>query len=100
MAMHRCVVGLMAAQASAAMHVHAVDADPDIIADLRGMRDPVHYSMAFKTDRIVADIGGGRMILTPANFEAYRDRLRQGVFTAIDYGVPASQPPETPVAFP
>ena len=56
--------------------------------------------MAFKTDRIVADIGGGRMVLTPASFEAYRDSLRQGVFAAIEYGVPASQPPETPTAYP
>ena len=95
MAMHRCVVGLVAAQASPAMRVHAVDADPAIIDDLRGMRDPVHYSMAFKTDRIIDDIAGSRMVLTPENFEAYRQRLRQGVIAATANGVPPSQPPGT-----
>ena len=93
MAMHRCVVGQVAAQGSPKMVVHALDADPAIVGDLRGMRDPLHYSMAFKNDLIIDDIGARQMILTPENFEAYRDRLRQGILAAIDYGVPPSAPP-------
>lgn len=96
MALRRCVVGLVAEQASSAVRVHAVDADPTLVGNLRGMSNPLQFSMALKIGRIVDDIGAGRMVLTPENYEAHCDGLRPGVFAAIADGVPPSQPPMAP----
>ena len=68
MALRRCVVGLVAEQASPAVRG---DADPTLVGNLRGMSNPLQFSMALKTGRIVDDIGAGRMVLTPENFEAH-----------------------------
>lgn len=93
MQMQFCVVTLVDEADYPGARIYDLNLDAQIVGDLRGMRDPLHITMAYKFDRMMDDLNGRAGFITRANFPDYRRRLSDAIVATLGQDLPPSAPP-------